>query len=113
VICANGSAAVELLLKSGKFTPTRTVILAFGTDEEVGGKVGATALNEWLEAKYGADSMAILVDEGSGIVDVYGQQFAMPAVGEKGYLDVELRVETKGGHSSVPREFNTSMLADI
>jgi len=32
-------SAVELLLKSGKFTPDRTVILSFGIDEETGGKV--------------------------------------------------------------------------
>lgn len=28
--------------------------------------------------------------------------YALPAVGEKGYLDVEMTVETKGGHSSIP-----------
>jgi acetylornithine deacetylase/succinyl-diaminopimelate desuccinylase-like protein len=33
------SSAIELLLESGKFQPTRTVILAFGMDEETGGKV--------------------------------------------------------------------------
>lgn len=62
--------------------------------------------------------MAILVDEGSGLMEVWGQVslprvsesrlmfqlYATPAVGEKGYLDVEIRVETPGGHSSVPRE---------
>lgn len=97
-------AAVELMLKSGQFNPTRTVVLAFGTDEETGGKVGAFAINQFLVEKYGTDSMALLIDEGSGIVDIYGQQFAVPAVGEKGYLDVEVRVETAGGHSSVPPE---------
>lgn len=44
----------------------------------------------------------MLVDEGSGVSEVLGQTFALPAVAEKGYLDVEVRVETKGGHSSVP-----------
>jgi hypothetical protein len=29
--------------------------------------------------------------------------YATPAVAEKGMLDVEIRVETAGGHSSVPR----------
>ena len=61
-----------------------------------------------------------MVDEGTGLEEVWGQVsfflssmrrganvklYATPAVGEKGYLDVELKVETKGGHSSVPREF--------
>lgn len=32
------------------------------------------------------------------------QLFAAPSVGEKGYMDLELKVETLGGHSSVPRK---------
>jgi Gly-Xaa carboxypeptidase len=39
------SSALELLLESGKFTPTRTVILALGIDEETGGKVVRIALS--------------------------------------------------------------------
>ncbi|OCF32697.1 Gly-Xaa carboxypeptidase [Kwoniella heveanensis BCC8398] len=95
-------SAIELLLESGKFNPTRTVILAFGIDEETGGKVGAYHLGQWIEEKYGKDSISILVDEGNGLQEVFGQLFAAPAVGEKGYMDLELRVETLGGHSSVP-----------
>ncbi|WVQ95136.1 hypothetical protein IAU59_002230 [Kwoniella sp. CBS 9459] len=95
-------SAIELLLESGKFNPTRTVILAFGIDEETGGKVGAYHLGQWIEEKYGKDSMSILVDEGNGLQEAFGQLFAAPAVGEKGYMDLELRVETLGGHSSVP-----------
>jgi Gly-Xaa carboxypeptidase len=34
---------------------------------------------------------------------LWGQLYATPAVAEKGMLDVEIRVETPGGHSSVPR----------
>jgi hypothetical protein len=30
-------------------------------------------LNEWIENKYGKDSIAMLVDEGSGTEDIYGQ----------------------------------------
>ena len=95
-------AAIELLLESGKFEPKRSIVVALGIDEETGGKVGATNLGYWLVDKYGKDSMAMIVDEGSGIDEVLGQVYAMPAVVEKGYLDVELRVETLGGHSSVP-----------
>ncbi|CAD6573047.1 MAG: hypothetical protein TREMPRED_000714 [Tremellales sp. Tagirdzhanova-0007] len=85
-------SAIELLLESGKFEPTRTVILALGIDEETGGKVGAQSLSEWLHAKYGPDSIAMLVDEGAGMLEMW----------EKGYLDVEMTVQTQGGHSSVP-----------
>lgn len=69
-------------------------------------------MGQWLEQKYGADSMALIVDEGGGLSEVFGQMFALPAVAEKGYLDVELQVQTLGGHSSVPRESPTSNSAD-
>lgn len=46
----------------------------------------------------------MLVDEGSEMQFLWGQLYATPAVAEKGYLDVEIKVETLGGHSSVPRE---------
>lgn len=35
---------------------------------------------------------------------LWGQLYATPAVAEKGMLDAEIRVETLGGHSSVPRK---------
>ncbi|KAL1405829.1 hypothetical protein Q8F55_007507 [Vanrija albida] len=95
-------ASVELLLRQGTFQPTRTLILSFGSDEETGGKVGAKNLAAWILEKYGPDSMAMIVDEGSGISQVFGDWFGLPAVGEKGYLDVEVKVETLGGHSSIP-----------
>ena len=62
-------------------------------------------LGIWLEEKYGKDSISMLVDEGSNMEFLWGQLYATPAVAEKGMLDVEIRVETKGGHSSVPRTF--------
>lgn len=36
---ADNRSAIELMLESGKFQPARTVVLAFGMDEETGGKV--------------------------------------------------------------------------
>ncbi|WWC93389.1 hypothetical protein V866_000223 [Kwoniella sp. B9012] len=94
-------AAVELLLESGKFNPTRTVLLAFGNDEEIAGN-GALALSHLIEEKYGKDSIAILIDEGNGVDEAWGQLFAAPAVGEKGATNIQIKVETQGGHSSVP-----------
>ncbi len=95
-------AAIEHLLETTSFKPTRTVVLGFGSDEERGGQVGAPAINRYLTDKYGKDSMALLIDEGSGLVETWGQQFGMPAVGEKGHYDLGITVETLGGHSSVP-----------
>ena len=55
--------AITLLIKGG-FKPRRTVILAFGFDEESKGWEGAGHIAPYLEEKYGKDSMAIILDEG-------------------------------------------------
>jgi Gly-Xaa carboxypeptidase len=70
-------------------------------------------LGIWLEEKYGKDSVAMLVDEGSNMEFLWGQLYATPAVAEKGMLDVEIKVETLGGHSSVPRTSPPSSLTMI
>ncbi|ORY30169.1 putative carboxypeptidase s precursor [Naematelia encephala] len=95
-------AAIELLLETSKFTPTRTVILGFGHDEEGGSSRGAAAIRDWLLNKYGKDSMAILIDEGSGISKSWGQTFGLVSVAEKGKFDLNMTISTLGGHSSVP-----------
>ncbi|KAH7913034.1 hypothetical protein BJ138DRAFT_1146880 [Hygrophoropsis aurantiaca] len=93
--------AIESLLERG-FEPTRSVVLAFGIDEERGGITGARAIGKYLLETYGEDSMAMIVDEGGGFSDESGTIFATPAVAEKGYLDVRIEVLTPGGHSSRP-----------
>ncbi|KAK4689346.1 Gly-Xaa carboxypeptidase, partial [Tremellales sp. Uapishka_1] len=95
-------AAIEHLLETTDFKPTRTVVLGFGSDEERGGQVGAPAINKYLIQKYGKDSISLLIDEGTGLTENWGQQFGMPAVAEKGHFDLDLTVKTFGGHSSVP-----------
>jgi Gly-Xaa carboxypeptidase len=93
---------IETLIAKG-FTPTRTVILAFGFDEEASGRQGAGALGAAMRSTYGEDlPFAFIVDEGGGFADKYGSIFAAPAVAEKGYLDVHVEVTSPGGHSSVP-----------
>ena len=79
-------SAIELLLGTSDFQPRRTVILGFGHDEERGGQRGAPAIRDWLLEHYGKDSMALLVDEGSGLMSNWGRKFAAPAVAEKGKL---------------------------
>ncbi|WVR07608.1 hypothetical protein IAU60_004650 [Kwoniella sp. DSM 27419] len=95
-------SALEHLFKTTEFKPRRPIVLAFGSDEERGGQVGAPACAKYLLDKYGKQSMALLIDEGSGLIDTWGQNFATPAVAEKGHVDVALTVSTLGGHSSVP-----------
>ncbi|PCH44222.1 carboxypeptidase S [Wolfiporia cocos MD-104 SS10] len=104
---------IELLLERG-FRPARSVVLAFGFDEEVSGKRGASALGEYLYETYGKDSFAMIVDEGGKITESYGGVFAVPSVGEKGYIDVRFELAAPGGHSSVPPAHTTiGMLARL
>ncbi|KAG8839356.1 hypothetical protein FRC18_011467 [Serendipita sp. 400] len=95
--------SIETLLSS-HFRPHRTVVLAFGFDEEISGIQGAGKLGPYLEQTYGRDGFALLVDEGAGITEQFGANFAAPAIAEKGYLDIRIDVSTPGGHSSIPPE---------
>jgi Gly-Xaa carboxypeptidase len=76
--------AFETLLEKD-FTPERSVMAAFGFDEEISGPQGAKFLAAHIEKTRGKDSIELIVDEGGlGFMDIYGALFALPAVGEKG-----------------------------
>ena len=95
--------AVEALITDG-FSPQRTVLLAFGHDEEVGGSQGAQAIVAHLED---AGTRPFLVlDEGMSVVEGLVPGLTAPAaligVAEKGFLSLELTATATGGHSSVP-----------
>jgi len=95
--------AAEALLKEG-YGPRRTVLMALGRDEEVGGRQGAAALADLLRRR--GVRPECVVDEGSfvleGVVPFVAAPVAPVGVAEKGYADVELSVESEGGHSSIP-----------
>ncbi|GBE85034.1 Carboxypeptidase S [Sparassis crispa] len=93
--------AIEKLLEKG-FQPTRTVVLAYGIDEERGGISGATAIRDYLLVTYGENAFSILVDEGGGYSEENGVMIASPSVAEKGKFDVHMEITTPGGHSSIP-----------
>lgn len=94
--------SAEELFKNG-FEPSRTIIYAFGFDEEIGGTRGAKKISEFLLERYGNDSFYALVDEGGqSIAEVEGVLLAMPGTGEKGAVNVKVGLNTPGGHSSVP-----------
>ncbi|GAA6012255.1 hypothetical protein JCM11491_007073 [Sporobolomyces phaffii] len=94
--------AVTLLIEKD-FVPKRTLTIALGFDEESKGRNGAGHIQTYLEAKYGRDGVAVIVDEGGlGIGEQFGMQAAIPAVGEKGYVDIKFTLTTPGGHSSIP-----------
>jgi len=95
--------AAENLLTSG-FEPQRTIYLAFGHDEEVGGNNGAANIAAALRSR--GVELEFVLDEGlnilSGIISGLSSPVALIGIAEKGYLTLRLTIETPGGHSSMP-----------
>ena len=95
--------AMELSLKHGKH-PKRTVYFAFGHDEEIGGSQGAKKVAEYFQQQ--GVSFEFVLDEGGlildGMVDSVDQPVAIIGVAEKGYTNIRLIAERRGGHSSMP-----------
>jgi carboxypeptidase PM20D1 len=95
--------AVDALLSKG-FAPKRTVYLAFGQDEEIGGLQGAEKIGQLLKSR--GVEIEFLQDEGGLITQgmVPGVQAPVAVIGtsEKGYLSLVLSVDMEGGHSSMP-----------
>ncbi len=86
------------------YQPERTLLFAFGHDEEVGGRNGAKKIAELLKER--GISPEFSLDEGmainEGIIPGIEGPVALIGIAEKGYLSVELSVTTQGGHSSTP-----------
>ena len=95
--------AVEFLLENG-VAPKRTVYLAFGHDEEVGGTNGAARIAQLLESR--GIALDFTLDEGlvitNGIIPGVSKPAALIGLAEKGRVTLELIVEGPGGHSSMP-----------
>ncbi|GAB4284529.1 MAG: M20 family peptidase [Deferrisomatales bacterium] len=94
--------AAEALLEGG-FAPRRTIVFAFGHDEEVGG-AGNRAAADALRRR--GTRLHWVLDEGlavtEGVIPGLPVPGALIGVAEKGYLSVELVAEAEGGHSSIP-----------
>jgi carboxypeptidase PM20D1 len=96
--------AAELLIEKG-FAPRRTLYLAFGHDEEIGGNAGAAAIAQRLADRN--VRLAFTLDEGMGIaaqglIPTVHRDVALIGIAEKGYLTLELVARASGGHSSTP-----------
>ena len=95
--------SVEMLLNEG-FRPARTVLLAFGHDEEVGGASGAKKIAALLGHR--GIELDMVLDEGGVIADGLVPGITLPValvgIAEKGIASVELTVSSAGGHSSLP-----------
>jgi len=100
--------AFEKLLEEG-FVPSRTIYLASGHDEEVGGPNGAGQIAAHLKAK--GVQAAMTLDEGGflaeDLIPGVDKPVAMVNLAEKGFASYRLIVETNGGHSSQPPRENT------
>ncbi|MEZ4217822.1 MAG: M20 family peptidase [Myxococcota bacterium] len=93
---------VESLCAAG-FAPARTVYLAFGHDEELGGNAGAAGITDLLASR--GVALWFSLDEGMAILDGAAgieQPMALVGVAEKGFLTLEMTARARGGHSSLP-----------
>jgi len=95
--------AAESLARDG-YRPKRTIYLAFGGDEEVGGAQGAAKI---VAALAGHDvHLDYVLDEGMSVTDGFFPGASGPigivGIAEKGYVSVELVAESQAGHSSTP-----------
>lgn len=95
--------AVEHLISTGA-KPRRTVYLAFGYDEEVGGRRGAARIAALLASRNVRPELVL--DEGgalsTGLIPGVAAPVALVGIAEKGYVTVELTAQAEGGHSSMP-----------
>lgn len=96
---------IEELLDDDNYKPKRTYYLAFGHDEEIGGREGNAKISEYLRTQKNVQ-LDIVVDEGGAVLTNFLEGVTIPialvGVCEKGYLSVELSVQGQGGHASMP-----------
>jgi carboxypeptidase PM20D1 len=93
--------AAETLIGQG-FVPARTILFAFGDDEENGGAYGAQKIVKLLRGR--GTQAEFVLDEGgfviSGVVPGIDRPLAVIGTQEKGYVDLALSTTGRGGHSS-------------
>lgn len=95
--------AVDYLMQHN-FQPERTVLLAFGQDEETLGQRGAAAIAAALQRR--GVRPELILDEG-GLIKTDGvaglaRPVALVGISEKGYVSLEISAVGAGGHSSMP-----------
>ena len=94
--------AAEALLSEG-FTPENDMYFAFAGDEEIAGE-SAPEIVETLHQR--GVKPAMVIDEGgavvNGIFPGLSESCALIGIAEKGMLDLEFSLKSKGGHASAP-----------
>lgn len=93
--------ACEDILNEG-FHPDRSILLAFGHDEETGGTNGAAEIVRLL--RYRDIQLSSVLDEGGYIYTLpwLREDVAVIGLAEKGYLTLRLIARGEQGHASVP-----------
>lgn len=95
--------AVNRLVQAG-FKPKRTIYIASGSDEEIGGKNGAKIIADYCRANH--IRFQFYLDEGlmvtQGMVPGIKKDVALIGTAEKGYATFALSANMEGGHSSSP-----------
>jgi len=101
--------AVEHLMSQG-FVPNRTIYLAVGHDEELGGKQGAAKIAAYLKQQ-GVSSLFTL-DEGLAVISKKlspaKKITGLVGIAEKGYTTLKLTAKSEGGHSSMPSKTSSA-----
>jgi carboxypeptidase PM20D1 len=94
--------ALEALAREGR-QPTRTILIAFGHDEEIGGTAGAAMIAQAL-AQRGVRAWFVL-DEGMAAIETHpltGRPATLIGIGERGFANLAVRAHGQPGHSSTP-----------
>lgn len=111
MLMAQLEAANALLIDS--FLPEQDVWFAYGFDEEIGGTAGAVKIAEYFKEKN--ITFDAVYDEGSVVVapGIAGISVPLALVGvaEKGFCTVNITVRGVGGHSSMPPQKSSLVLA--
>lgn len=104
----------EELYSSG-FKPRRSIIFAFGFDEEIGGHYGANPIGAFLTERYGKNGLYAVVDEGGqSLIKEGGVALALIGTAEKGMLNFYAGINAPGGHSSVPPDHTSiGMISEL
>ncbi len=103
--------SVEALLEDG-FEPERDVYLLFGDNEEVVANAENGAFDIMTTLKDRGIMLDCVIDEGGAIIPINvpgvldNKCLVGVGVAEKGYSDIEIAVNGKGGHSSQPPKHN-------
>lgn len=106
--------AIEMLIAEG-FQPKRTILLAYGADEETSGDRGAARIAATLKS-HGV-KIDFIIDEGllvtEGIMPGLTPPAALIGVSEKGYVSYKIKTTSTPGHSSMPLPRGDNAIAKL